>query len=104
MADIKVSELPVATEFGGADVLVGNVGNPAVTSQIPGNLVGSGPLVGLTIIEMSTGVWSGDAPARDPGVNPIVFVGESDPADATNGITTPANINAGDQWIDTGTA
>ena len=61
-------------------------------------------LTGLTIIETSTGVWSGDAPARDPGVNPIVFVGESDPADATDGITTPANINAGDQWIDTGAA
>lgn len=57
--------------------------------------------IGLTIIETSLGVWSGDAPARAAGVKPIEFRGASDPADPTNGITTPANINNGDTWIDT---
>lgn len=54
----------------------------------------------LTIVEVTTGVWSADAPSRAAGVNPIVFVGVSDPADATNGITTPANINARDRWVE----
>ena len=61
---------------------------------------GTNDLAGLTIVELSTGVWSGDAPARDPGVNPIEFRSVTDPADATNGITTPANINARDRWVE----
>jgi hypothetical protein len=55
--------------------------------------------LGLRIVETSTGVWSADAPARAAGVNPITFVGVSDPADPTNGIDTPANINDKDEWI-----
>lgn len=53
----------------------------------------------LTIVETSIGVWSADAPSRALGVNPIRFVGTSDPRDATNGINTPANINASDTWV-----
>ena len=56
------------------------------------------PQAGLTIIETATGTWSGDAPVRTAGVNPIEFRGWSDPADATNGITTPANIRDTDIW------
>jgi len=54
--------------------------------------------VGLTIVETAVGVWSGDAPpGRSNGANPIMFVpfdtdSPTDPADATNGIATPANI------------
>ncbi|MFN2344791.1 MAG: hypothetical protein ABR616_03640 [Dermatophilaceae bacterium] len=54
---------------------------------------------GLTIVELTEGNWSGDAPARAEGVNPIAFVGVSSPADTTNGITTPENINTRDRWI-----
>ena len=57
------------------------------------------PRVGLTIVETSTGVWNGDAPARTAGAYPITFVADTDPEDATNGIATPANINDGDTWI-----
>ena len=54
--------------------------------------------VGLTIVELEAGGWSGDAPAgRVNGQNPIIFVpfdsyAPTDPADATDGIATPANI------------
>jgi hypothetical protein len=34
MSDLKVSELPLATEIEAGDVLVGNVGSPAVTSRV----------------------------------------------------------------------
>lgn len=54
---------------------------------------------GGTIVELTTGVWSYDAPARTAGDYPIVFVGWSDPADVTDGITTPANINDTDRWV-----
>ena len=54
---------------------------------------------GLTIVEVSAGVWSADAPSRAAGVNPIVFVGLNDPADPVDGITTPANINIRDRWV-----
>lgn len=53
----------------------------------------------MMIVETSTGVWSGDAPARTDGDYPILFVGlsaTSDPSDGTNGIDTPANINDSD--------
>lgn len=56
------------------------------------------PRASLTIIEISVGVWSGDAPSRSTGQYPITFVGTTDPTDETNGITTPANINAFDTW------
>ena len=56
----------------------------------------------LTIVETSTGVWTRDAPARTAGQYPIEFRGASDPSDGTNGIDTPANINAFDVWVDTG--
>jgi hypothetical protein len=52
------------------------------------------------IVETSTGVWSGDAPARTVGQYPIIFSGTSDPADPTNGIATPSRINAGDIWLE----
>lgn len=52
----------------------------------------------LTIVETATGVWSADAPVRTAGVNPIRFIGADDPADPTNGINTPANINDFDTW------
>jgi hypothetical protein len=59
---------------------------------------GTFPTTGaITIIETSTGVWSGDAPVRTVGVNPIEFRGWSDPAGGS-GIATPARINAGDIW------
>jgi hypothetical protein len=57
--------------------------------------------VGLTVVELSTGTWSGDAPARAVGANPIMFLGATDPQDGANGITTPANINNWDRWVDT---
>jgi hypothetical protein len=60
---------------------------------------GTGVNVGLTIIEITTGVWSGDAPARTTGNNPIEFRSWTDPAAASGGIATPANIRAGDVWI-----
>ena len=56
-------------------------------------------LAGLTIVEITTGVWSADAPARDPGANPVEFRSVTDPADPTDGIATPANINARDRWV-----
>jgi hypothetical protein len=59
--------------------------------------IGSGPTSALTIVETATGVWSGDAPVRTVGVNPIEFRGWSDPAGGS-GIATPARINAGDIW------
>jgi hypothetical protein len=52
---------------------------------------------GITIIEITTGVWSANAPSRAVGVNPIEFRGWSDPAGGS-GIATPANINASDIW------
>jgi hypothetical protein len=59
---------------------------------------GTFPATGaITIIETATGVWSGDAPVRAAGVNPIEFRGWSDPAGGS-GIATPARINAGDVW------
>jgi len=58
-----------------------------------------GLLTSSMIVEISTGVWSGDAPARTPGQYPIIFSGTSDPADPTHGIATPARINEGDIWL-----
>lgn len=79
------------------DSLIGGV-----EAQIPGTALDDlDARIGLTIVELSTGNWSGDAPARNAGENPILFVGATDPADATNGITSPANINDGDHWLDT---
>ena len=37
MSDIKISQLPLATQFSGADVLVGNI--DGVTKQAPGSLL-----------------------------------------------------------------
>lgn len=56
-------------------------------------------LTTYTIIETATGTWTADAPSRTLGHNPIIFVGWSDPSDVTDGITTPANINDADRWI-----
>ena len=53
---------------------------------------------GLTIVETATGVWSADPPARTVGQYPVEFIGWSDPADVTNGVDTPANINDTDIW------
>jgi len=56
-----------------------------------------GPNVGLTIVELEGGGWSGDAPpGRDNGENPITFV-PYDPANPTDpagagGIASPQNI------------
>jgi len=52
----------------------------------------------LTIVETATGVWSADPPSRTEGQYPVEFVGWSDPADVTNGVDTPANINNTDIW------
>jgi hypothetical protein len=59
----------------------------------------AGLLTSSLIVETSTGVWSGDAPARTPGQYPIIFSGTSDPADPTHGIATPARITGGDIWL-----
>jgi hypothetical protein len=59
--------------------------------------VALGTNIGLVLIETTTGNWSGDAPVRTTGVNPIEFRGWSDPA-GSNGINTPANIRNGDIW------
>ena len=56
------------------------------------------PQTALTIVQTAAGTWSGDAPSRAAGVNPIEFRGWTDPADPVNGITTPANINTADVW------
>lgn len=59
--------------------------------------------VGLVIVEYAANTWSGDAPAgRTNGEYPITFVpfdpdNPTDPADATNGIDTPANIRDWDR-------
>jgi hypothetical protein len=57
-------------------------------------------IVGLTVVETSAGTWSGDAPHRVAGANPAEFLGATDPQDGADGITTPANINNYDQWVD----
>jgi hypothetical protein len=70
----------------------------ATKKYVDDNTGGTFPTTGsLTIVEISTGNWSGDAPVRTAGVHPIEFRGWSDPA-GVNGITTPARINAGDVW------
>ncbi len=59
--------------------------------------------VGYTIVEITAGVWSGDAPAgRSNGANPIWFIpldpdNPTNPSDPTDGIDTPANIRAWDR-------
>ena len=53
---------------------------------------------GIVLVETAIGVWSGDAPVRSGGVNPILFVSRSDPADPTNGIASPGNIAEFDSW------
>lgn len=55
------------------------------------------------IFETALGVWTADAPSgrTDFDVDTIEFVGVTDPSDATNGITTPANMVAGDRWTET---
>lgn len=58
-------------------------------------------LVGLTIVETSTGVWSGSVPSRTAGQYPCKFVSATDPKDATNGVPGKANINVGDEWVPT---
>lgn len=51
------------------------------------------------IYETAQGTWTDDAPSgRSDYVDTIEFVGVSDPTDGTNGITTPANMVAGDRW------
>ena len=58
---------------------------------------------GLTIVEVTAGVWSGDAPAgRNNGANPIWFIpldpaNPTNPSDPIDGIATPANIRAWDR-------
>lgn len=75
----------------------------AATKQYVDDNAGTGgtfPTYGaISIVETAEGVWSADVPARTEGENPCVFVGWSDPADVTNGITTPANINDTDRWV-----
>lgn len=57
-----------------------------------------GPNVGLTIVELEGGGWSGDAPpGRENGENPILFVpwdsdNPTDPSSDADGIDTPSNI------------
>lgn len=51
------------------------------------------------ILETSIGVWTADAPSRVDGEQKIIFIGVSDPADVTNGVDTPANINPTDIWL-----
>ena len=89
----------------------GGVGHAAVENRqndalraVAGHLDVTGNVsVGLTIVELSVGVWSADAPAgRVDGQFPILFVpydadSPTDPADATNGIATPANIRSWDR-------
>ena len=59
--------------------------------------------VGLTIVEVTAGVWSGDAPPnRSNGANPVWFIpldpaNPTNPSDPTDGIDTPANIRAWDR-------
>ena len=54
--------------------------------------------VGLTIVELEGGGWSGDAPpGRENGENPILFVpwdsdNPTDPSNDADGIDTPSNI------------
>ena len=57
-----------------------------------------GTASGWVIVETATGVWSADPPSRTVGQYPCHFVGWSDPADVTNGVTTPANIVDTDLW------
>lgn len=51
------------------------------------------------IFETAQGTWTDDAPGgRSDYVDTVEFVGVTDPTDGTNGVTTPANIVAGDRW------
>lgn len=52
---------------------------------------------GLRIVEVA-GVWYGDVKSRPVGVEPTELIGSSDPADPTDGVATPANLNDGDVW------
>jgi hypothetical protein len=69
---------------------------------LAGRLDMLGTAAALTIVELSGGGWSADAPAgRTDGQFPITFVpldpaDPSDPGDATVGIDTPANIRSWD--------
>jgi hypothetical protein len=82
--------------------LKASLNDPAFTGDptLNGGAFGTaGPLTSSAIVETSTGVWSGDAPVRTAGQYPVIFSGVSDPADVTNGITTPTNIGADDIWL-----
>lgn len=102
MADQNVPQLTEVTAPADTDMLyvtVDPAGTPADRKVTVANLRSLPSTAGLTIVETSVGLWSGDAPARTAGVNPITFVGLTDPADVTNGIATPANINERDRWV-----
>lgn len=48
----------------------------------------------------SPGTWSASIPVRNPGVNPVVAIGDNAPDDATYGITGIENWRNGqDIWI-----
>ena len=83
----------------------GGVGHAAVENrqnaalrELAAYLDVRGTAKALRIVETATGVWSADPPARTAGQYPCEFVGWSDPADVTNGVDTPANINDTDIW------
>lgn len=107
MAEVTIAELLEADVLSNDDALLvqQSVGTRQLDLATLAAFLGAGgggglhgTLNGLKIIEISTGVWSGDAPARAVGEYPITFVGASDPAGA-NGIDTPGNINLGDDWV-----
>lgn len=82
------------------DTNAGQVANCALAthSHVLGDLAS---LIGIEIVETSTGVWSNTVPVRTVGQYPCLFVSGTDPKDATNGVPGKANINIGDAWIPT---
>lgn len=51
MSGLRISELPVATEVSDSDVLVGNVGDPAITSRVPTHLLAAADPLARSIPE-----------------------------------------------------
>ena len=91
MSDVKISELPLATELDGSEETVVVQGGETRRAQVSGTSV---------LHQLDDRSWSAAVPERDPDDPRVELRGWDDPEDETNGVTGRENITDLDVWLD----